>query len=80
MAVWCKGLPLTDCSLSPHARFASRAYEEVTRNLGLGGGFRWVLRFPPPGQTGQSRLSRNMVEKVTKNRNTNKGGVEKTEV
>ena len=39
---------------------------KVASDLGLGGGFRRVLRFPPPVTTGSARLSRTMAEKVTK--------------
>ena len=42
------------------------ACEKVASDLGLGGGFRRVLRFPPPVTTGSSRLRRIMAEKVTK--------------
>ena len=44
--------------------------ENVTSDLGLGGGFPWVLRFPQPVTTSYLRFSRNMAEKVTKNRNS----------
>ena len=35
-------------------------------DMELGGGFRRVLRFPPPVTNGYSRLSRNMAEELTK--------------
>ena len=43
--------------------------EKVTSDLqlGFGGGFPWVHRFPPPVTTGKSQFSRNMSEKVAKN-------------
>ena len=36
-------------------------------DLGLGGGFRQILRFPPLVSTGQSQPSCNLPEKVTNN-------------
>ena len=42
-------------------------YEKFASDLGLAaGGFRWVLRFPPPVTTGLLRLNHNMAERVTK--------------
>ena len=43
----------------------TEAYEKVASDLGLGVGFRWVLRLLPPVTIDLSRLSRNMAEKVT---------------
>ena len=41
-------------------------FEKVANDLGLGGSFRWVLRFPPLFTTGyKSQLGHIMVEKVT---------------
>ena len=57
MAVWSKALPMTASCLSPlpgvgyhHVRNMRR--ENITIDLGLGGGFRQVLRFHPPVTTG----------------------------
>ena len=40
--------------------------EKVASDLGLEGGFRQALRFPPPNHTGLSRLSHIVAEKMTK--------------
>ena len=42
------------------------ACEKVASDLELGGGFRRVLRFPPPVTTGLSRISCNTADKVMK--------------
>ena len=52
-------------------------HNKVASALGLGGGFRWVFRFPPPVTTGYSRPSRNMAEKVTQNEIPNSKLLEK---
>ena len=52
----------TDCTLSlttARVRILAWACEKVASELGLGGGFRRVLRFPPQLTTGQSRISHN---------------------
>ena len=41
------------------------ACEKDASDLGFGGGFRWVLQFPPPVTNGYSQLNCNMAEKVT---------------
>ena len=46
------------------------ACQKVASDLGLGGGFHRVLRFPPPITTGVSQISRNMAEKETKKQNS----------
>ena len=53
-AVWSKEPPLTVRCLSPLSGFESRSghFEKVASDLGLGGGFRLVLRFPPLLTTG----------------------------
>ena len=43
---------------------------KVASDLGLEGGFAGDAWFPSPDSTGWSRLSRNMAELVTKNRNS----------
>ena len=48
----------------PHAFLLSQLCEKVASDLGLGGRFRLVLRFPLPETTG------NMAEKVKKNQNS----------
>ena len=50
MAEWSKALPLTASCLSPcmGSNPSWGNFEEATSYLGLGGGFSWVLRFPPP--------------------------------
>ena len=48
-------------------RIPPEACEKVASDLGLCGGFRRVLLFPPPITTGLSQLIRNMIEKVTRN-------------
>ena len=53
-AVWSKAPPLTARCLSPlpaWVRILAWACEKVASDLGLGGGFRRVLRFPPPHTT-----------------------------
>ena len=54
MAVWSNVLPLNASHLSSLSwvRILSRTYAEVASDLELGGGFRRVLWFPPPGTTG----------------------------
>ena len=55
MAVWSN-----DCTLSlttAWVRIPTWACEKVASDLGLGGGFRRVLRFPPPHTTGWSQTS-----------------------
>ena len=47
MAVWSKALPLNASRISPLVRIAAGASEKVASDLGLDGGFRQVLRFPP---------------------------------
>ena len=51
---WSKASPLTARCLSPLPGFRIPALvgEKVACDLGLGGGFRQVLRFPPPLTTG----------------------------
>ena len=49
MAVWSKALPLTASCLSPLPGFESLP-GQVASDLGLGGGFRRVLWFPPPNE------------------------------
>ena len=44
------------------------ACQKIARDLGLGGGFRRVLWFPPTVTTGLPQLSCKMTEKVTKNK------------
>ena len=53
-AVWSKAPPLTARCLSPLPGFESRRghVRELPVTWGLGGGFRRVLRFPPPHTTG----------------------------
>ena len=53
MAIWSKALPLIASCLS-HCPVSNpiRACEKVASDLGLGGGFCWVLQFPPPLTTG----------------------------
>ena len=41
--------------------------EKVASDLGLGGAFHQVLRFPLPLRTGQSQISRKMPEKSDDN-------------
>ena len=50
MAVWPKELPLT----TARVRIRGRAFEKIISDLGLGGGFRRLLRFPPLVITGKS--------------------------
>ena len=60
----------TDCYQSLNAtrvRVAPGAYENVSSDLGLGGGFHWVLRFPTPVTADESRLSQNVAEKMMNN-------------
>ena len=54
-----KTLSLTACSRSLLHVVRIRAWicHKVASDLGLGGSFRWVLRFPPLLTTGQSRNS-----------------------
>ena len=56
MAVWSKALPLTASGLSPLSGFESWPghvrCKKVASDLGLGGGFRRVLRFLLPVTTG----------------------------
>ena len=54
-------------SFNPAENTNSYTHLWCPSDLGLGGDFRRVLRFPLPVTTGQSWLSRNMAEKVTKN-------------
>ena len=58
MALWSTALPLTASCLSSLPGFKSQpgASEEVASDLRLGGGFCWVLQFPPPLPIGYSRL------------------------
>ena len=52
-----------DCSLSlttARVRIPAGACEKVNSDLGVGGGFRRVLRFPPLLTTAWSRISHNM--------------------
>ena len=65
MALLSKVLPLTASCLA-QVHNPSWEFENVASDLGLGSGLSWVLRFPPPVTTGQSRLSLNMAEKVIK--------------
>ena len=63
MAEWSKALPLTATCLSPYpASNLGWGKWESCQWLGLGDGFRRVLRFPPPLTTGLSLI---MEEKVT---------------
>ena len=48
VAVWSEALSLTTHGLESEPG----ANEKVTSDKGLGGGFRWVLRFPPTVTTG----------------------------
>ena len=48
-----------------HSIFSTGACETVASDLGSGGGFRLVFRFPPPLKIDQSQFSLNMKEKVT---------------
>ena len=61
-------LPLPATGLSPlsEVRGTPGPRQKVTSDLGLGSCFCLVLQFPQPVTTGQSRLSLNMTEKVTK--------------
>ena len=54
MAMWSKVLPLTASCLSPLSgiEFYLGHVKKVASDLGLGGGFRWVLHFSPPVTTG----------------------------
>ena len=53
MAVWSNALPLTASSLpTAQVQIPARASNEVASDLGLGGGIRQVLRFPPLLTTG----------------------------
>ena len=59
-AVWSKAPPMTDYTLSfttACVRIPAWACEKVASDLGLGGGFRRVLRFPPLLTTGYSQIS-----------------------
>ena len=47
---------------SAQVRITARECEKVASDLGLGSGFRWVLRFPPPLTTGYSQLCCNMAQ------------------
>ena len=56
MVVWSKTLPLTasclsQCHYCPGSN-PTRACDKVASDLGLVGGLRVVLRFPPPVKTG----------------------------
>ena len=52
--------------LSPLPGFKSRRVcEKVASDLGLGGGFRRVLRFPLPMKTGWTQLSHNIAENMS---------------
>ena len=59
--------------LLPLPRFKSHLgyVRKVASDLGLGGGFGRVLRFPPPVRSGWSRPSHNMAEKGMKNEISN---------
>ena len=53
MAVWSKALPLNTSCLPPLPGFESQPghVRKLQCDLGLGGGFRRVLWFPPPAMT-----------------------------
>ena len=54
-AWWFQVLPFTaSCLTTARVQFPAWACEEVTSDLGLGGGFHWVLWFTPPLRNGLS--------------------------
>ena len=65
--IYNKSMTTQNCETVFRQSVRKREYEKATNDLGLGNGFRRVVRFPTPITTGLSPLNSSMVEKVMKN-------------